>query len=152
MLSANSSFPAIIVLAVTLLPLPARAVLGGDAKSVQDDQARMRGSLRITQVAAYSVHEIQSASGMRIREYVSDEGKVFAVGFQGFRVPDMRLLLGQYFPQYQRAALVRRSGHGPLLIEEPGLVVQIAGHMRAFVGRAYVPHMIPEGVRVQSIR
>ena len=28
----------------------------------------------------------------------------------------------------------------------------IAGHMRAFVGRAYVPEMVPSGFRAETIR
>jgi Protein of unknown function (DUF2844) len=32
------------------------------------------------------------------------------------------------------------------------MVVQISGHMRAFLGRAYVPQMLPAGVRAEDIR
>jgi Protein of unknown function (DUF2844) len=32
------------------------------------------------------------------------------------------------------------------------LVIQISGHMRSFVGRAYVPQMVPAGVKVEDIR
>jgi len=37
-------------------------------------------------------------------------------------------------------------------IQEPGLVVQVAGHMRAFFGKAYVPQMLPAGIRAEDIR
>jgi hypothetical protein len=32
------------------------------------------------------------------------------------------------------------------------LVVQMAGHMRLFSGRAYVPQMLPAGVHAEDIR
>jgi hypothetical protein len=32
------------------------------------------------------------------------------------------------------------------------LVVRIGGHVRAFVGRAYVPEMLPSGVRAEDVQ
>jgi hypothetical protein len=43
-------------------------------------------------------------------------------------------------------------GRRPLVIEQPGLVVQIGGHPRAFAGRAYVPEMLPTGVRTEDVQ
>jgi len=70
-------------------------------------------------------------------------------------MPDLRQLLGGYFEQY-RTALQARSGprvsRRPVAIEQPGLVVQVGGHLRAFAGRAYVPDMLPSGVRAEEIQ
>ena len=41
---------------------------------------------------------------------------------------------------------------GPLLIQEPGLVVQSGGHMRAYFGRAYIPDQVPQGVNIEEIK
>jgi hypothetical protein len=90
-----------------------------------------------------------------VREFVSSAGKVFAVAWQGPIHPDLQQLLGTYYEQYTQAVQAQRAtrkGRGPLLIQEPGLVVQVSGHMRAFVGRAYVPQMMPAGVKVEDIR
>jgi hypothetical protein len=140
-------------------PVRARASLGGDAASVQADQIHLQGRRTIKAAASYSVHEIQGTAGTVVREYVSSEGKVFGIAWQGPWVPDMRQLLGSYFDQYARAnqsanqsqtgARIRR---GPMLVNEPGLVVQIGGHPRAFAGRAYVPEMLPSGVPAESIQ
>jgi hypothetical protein len=43
-------------------------------------------------------------------------------------------------------------GRKPLMIELPGLVVEQSGHARAFAGRAYVPDMLPTGVRTEEIQ
>ena len=138
---------------ILALPVPALAVLGGDAASVEADQVHMQGTLKVEGAETFTVHEIQAPSGTVVREYVSPAGKVFAIAWQGPWLPDLRQILGPYFEPYERAAAQnRRERHGPLLIEEPGLVVQLNGHMRAFVGRAYVPQMMPEGVHAEAIR
>lgn len=130
----------------------ASATLGEAAQSVRNDQVRMRGTLRSSQTQAYAVHEIQAPYGTLVREYVSpSSGKVFAITWQGPRIPDLQQLLGAYFEQYARAVQSRR-GHGPLIIEVPGLVVQSAGHQRSFTGRAYLPQEVPSGVRAHTLR
>ena len=129
--------------------------LGGDISSVQADQVHMQGSLKATANTAYAVHEIQGANGTAVREYVSNGGKVFGIAWQGPWHPDMRQLLGNYFNQYLQAVKAQNEGHirrGPLTIQLPGLVVEMGGHPRSFVGRAYVPEMMPEGVRAEDIR
>jgi uncharacterized protein DUF2844 len=138
-----------------LLPSPTFAALGGDVSTVQADQVHMQGTRRVQTGEAYSLHEIHAATGTVVREYVSPEGKVFAVAWQGPWFPDMRQLLGSYFEEYARAAQSQSStriGRRPLHIELPDLNVQIVGHPRAFAGRAYVPAMLPQGFRAEDIR
>ena len=140
---------------VFALSVSAFAALGGDATSVQVDQARMKGSLRSVQKESYAVHEITTSTGTLVREYVSPAGKVFGVAWQGAFVPDLQQLLGTYFEQYSQAAKEQRANHvgrRPLYIQKSGLVVQTGGHMRSYVGRAYVPEMLPQGVTADAIR
>jgi hypothetical protein len=142
---------AILIAAAT----PATGSLGGDAASVQADQVHMQGSRRTMVAKSYTVHEIQAATGTVVREFVSPEGKVFGVAWQGPWPPDMRQVLGSYFDQFVQAARSRggaRMGRRPLVINQPGLVVQTGGHMRAFAGRAYVPEMLPSGVGAENIQ
>ncbi len=134
---------------------PALAALGGDVASVQADQLHMQGTLRTTAATSYSVHEIQSPAGTVVREYVSSAGRVFAITWQGQWPPDMRQILGNYFEQYAQAAKAQssaRMGRKPLVIEQPGLVVQMGGHPRSFRGRAYVPDLLPSGVAAEAIQ
>jgi hypothetical protein len=138
-----------------LLPFPALASLGGDVTTVQADQTKMQGSLRTFNNNSYTLHEIQSSTGVAVKEYVSTSGKVFAVTWQGPFHPDLRQLLGTYFDQFEQAEQAQRAqrrGHGPVLIQQAGLVIQISGHMRAFVGKAYVPQMLPAGIHAEDIR
>lgn len=126
--------------------------LGDNVKTVQSDQVHMKAALRTTQGAGYEIHELQSESGVRVREYVSPAGQVFAVSWQGPFMPDLQKLLGVYFEQFAQAAKSKRVRRGPLIIRLPGLVVESSGHMRSFAGRAYVPQMLPQDVRAESIR
>ncbi|MGC1415010.1 MAG: DUF2844 domain-containing protein [Candidatus Acidiferrum sp.] len=143
------------ILAILAVPFPAAASLGGDVASVQADVAKMQASLQTSSSDSYTIHEIQAPTGVAVKEYVSSSGKVFAVTWQGSVHPDLQQLLGTYYDQYVQAVQAQRAhrrGRGPLLIQEPGLVIQITGHMRSFRGKAYVPQMLPAGVRVEDIR
>jgi Protein of unknown function (DUF2844) len=138
-----------------LISLPAFAGLGEDVSSVQADQAHIQGALRTTQTQSYTVHEIQAATGIVVREYVSSSGKVFGVAWQGSWPPDMRQILANYFEAYRQAAQAQVNAHAgrrPLVIEQPGLVVHSGGHMRWFAGQAYIPEMLPRGVTAEAIR
>jgi hypothetical protein len=131
------------------------AELGGDETSVAADELQIQGAKRTLRRAEnYAMHQFEGQSGTVVREYVSPAGKVFGVAWQGPRIPDLRQLLGAYYAQYESAASAVRSvrHRGPLLIQEPGLVVESDGHMRAYNGRAYVPDLLPAGVRAEEIR
>jgi hypothetical protein len=111
--------------------------------------------MRIVRNDAYSLHEIRSASGTMIREYVNSSGTVFAVAWDGPWLPDLRQVLGQHFDRYQAAMRARqraRTGRGAVVIDTTDLVVHMSGHPRAFVGRAYLPTLLPTGIQLESIR
>jgi len=137
-----------------LCALPCYASLGGDLSSVRDDQARINASLLVTQTSAYSVHELHSPTGQVIREYAAPSGKIFAVTWHGPWAPDLQHLLGSHFAEFQQAlqSSNRRAAHGPLFVEQGSLVVELGGHMRDFMGRAYLSDQLPAGVRAQEIR
>lgn len=132
------------------------ASLGGDSASVQTDRIRMQGALRqIVRRDAFTFHEMQSASGIVVREYLTSTGTVFGVAWQGATLPDLRQLLGSYFDRYQQEAARQartRKGHGPLTVDLGDVIVQSGGHPRAFSGRAYLPRLVPAGVTADAIR
>jgi hypothetical protein len=146
----------VIASVVLALPSSASASLGGDATTVQADQARLKGTLQNTPTNAYTVQEIKAPTGTVVREYLSPAGKIFAVVWQGPFLPDLCQLFGSYFEQFSQSAQKLRSQRprvrGPLLIQEPGLVVQSGGHMRAYFGRAYIPELVPQGIHIEEIQ
>ena len=134
------------------LPLFARAELGGTAASIEADRAQLKAVVRAQPATGYTVHELQDAGGLTVREYLSASGRVFAVGWNGPRIPNLQQLLGSYFTTFQSAARLRQGRRGPLHVERPDLVVTSSGHQRAFAGLAYVPALVPAGVSPQSLR
>jgi len=137
------------------LALPALAALGGDVASVHEDQAQMKGTLKTTQGTTYTVHEIKGAAGTVVREYVSPEGAVFGVAWQGPAIPNLQQILGSYFDTFSEAAQAQRAAHrgrGALYIQQPGLVVESTGHAHTFSGRAFDPGKLPQGVTINEIR
>jgi hypothetical protein len=142
-----------LVLLAAMIPLSASAALGGDMESVQADQAAMDASQRISAATDnYTVYELQTPTGIIIREYVSMSGTVFAVSWQGPLLPNLRQLLGPNFAKYTDAATSQRDGHGHLEVQMPDLVVESNGRVRSFFGQAYLPKCMPEGVAVTDIQ
>jgi hypothetical protein len=141
---------------LSLASLPALAGLGEDVSSVQKDRVAMKAQSRTsTPAAGYSVEQIQLPSGTVLNEYVSPEGKVFAISWHGPAKPDLRQAFGSYFQQYTTAA--QQAPHNPATrrhfqIRQPDLVVESGGRMRAFYGRGYVPSLLPPNVTADDIR
>jgi len=141
---------------ILILPLSAWAVLGDTAASVLSDQARIKGTLRSVDLHTYVMHEITSSDGSTVREFVTPQGAVFGVAWEGQFVPDLQQLLGPYYQQAEQAQKAQspsqRRGRGPVVIETPGLVVYETGHMRSFHGQAFIPQLVPQGVQASDIR
>jgi Protein of unknown function (DUF2844) len=135
-----------------LVAHPALAGLGGDYNSIAADRTKMQAGIRLLPAQQFTVHELQAPSGTTVREYVSFGGKVFAVTWRGPQMPDLQQLFGNYFGTYKGAAETMPGRHGPLIVNQPGLVVESGGHMRAFSGRAYVPQLMPQGVTADEIK
>ena len=138
-----------------LAAIPASASLGDSEASVQSDAQHIRASVRVSQKTNYTVHEMDGAAGTKIREYVSPEGKVFGVAWQGPARPDLQQLLGSYYArasQLVQQEKAQRNGRHPISIQQPDLVVQMGGHPRDFNGHVYVPSLTPSNVSAQEIR
>ena len=144
-----------LLAAVSLFSIQSYAALGGDAASVEADGARMKAQGQVTQASSYTLHELTSENGTVVREYLSSDGKVFAVAWQGPFLPDMQQLLGSYFDQYSSAVKANKQsyvGRHPLNLQLPGLVIQSSGYMRARHFRAYIPERVPVGVKEAELR
>ena len=136
-----------------LLALPAFAELGGNVSTVQNDQVRMKGTVKVTAGQGFAIHEITTPTGTVVREYANSAGTVFGVAWQGPWKPDMRQLLGAYFDRYLQASQEnKKHGRSPLQVKSDSLVVNSGGHPRAFSGRAFLPQMMPPNVTPEMIR
>ena len=142
---------------------PAFAVLGDNAASVLNDQARMKGTLQSIDRQTYVMHEITAPSGAKVREYVSPSGAVFGVAWEGQFPPNFEQLLGPYFQQIQQASAQEKTAgagseqqaphrRGPAVIQTSGIVFVQSGHTHSFHGQAYIPQLVPQGVAASDIR
>lgn len=117
------------------------------------DGAHMKAAVNVSPGARYSIHEMRSPDGTRVREFVSPAGHVFGVSWQGPHIPDLRQLLGEHFDEYmQEAERPGRAHRGVLHIETQDLVFESGGHMRFFSGRAYLRSELPDGADADAIQ
>ena len=140
------------LLAGMLAPGIATAALGEDGSTIERDVAHLQAQRSIAQSSAYSVHELALPGGTRVREYLTPAQQIFAITWSGPSIPDLQQLLGSYFPRFQSAAKAVGRARRPILMQEPDLVIQSGGHPRAFSGVAYLPHLVPPGVRADQIQ
>jgi len=143
-----------LLLISTLWFAPARASLGGGAESILADAEELQGVLQPSLHAHFQVQEIISENGILVREFMSRGGLVFAISWQGPAMPDLKQLLGAQYAAYAAAieAQKRPGLRRAVRIATPDLVVESEGHLRAFVGRSYLPGLIPAGVSVDELR
>ena len=133
-------------------PAPIWASLGQTTASVAADQRQMSGELRSTIRSGYTMHEITSANGARVREYVSPSGVVFGVAWSGPFMPNLSQLLGSYFSEFQQATQSTPGRRRALAIDTGKLVVESTGHVRSFHGRAYVPGLLPQNISAEVVQ
>jgi hypothetical protein len=132
--------------------VPAWAVLGQYESSVSSDQQALQGEVRQEVRPGYRFHQITSANGAIVREYVSPAGLVFGIAWQGPFMPNLRQLLGSYFNELQAARAGARHHGGPMIVRTDKLVLVSGGHMRFYHGHAYVPSLLPSNVSAEVVR
>ena len=134
---------------------PVWAALGQPAATVERDRVMMKGQRHSRTGAGYSIETI-TVAGMQIKEYASGDGVVFAVVWRGTGVPDLKLLLGEYFEEYREGVTAARNRRPrvrePFRMKSERLVVERAGHSRSLWGRAYLPSHVPSGVKPEDIQ
>jgi Protein of unknown function (DUF2844) len=133
-------------LALLLGAAPAWAARGQPASSVQSDQTYFRGTLEEMSRQGYTLHQISAPDGTVVREYVSPEGTVFGVSWQGSAMPNLSQLLGSYMADFRQASQSPHGRRQPLVVRNDRVVIESGGHMRAFHGRAYVPNLVPNNL------
>ena len=142
-------------LALALLAAPlAWAGLGQPQSSIDTDGVRLHARRSLARAAQYNVHELKTADGSRVRQFVASNGRVFAVSWNTLYKPDLRALLGDAFPGYQGAArqAAQRGGiQRQFRHQEGDLVLQSSGHLHVFAGYAYRRSLLPQGLSVQAL-
>ena len=129
----------------------ARAALGDDVSAVENDRIRMHASLRVLKHSTHDVHEMATAIGTKVREFVGKDGKVFAVSWSGGWRPNLRDIMGSHYDRFITNTRGHRRQRGPARIEIPGMVVFVGGYLRMSFGYVYLPDRFPAGFSPQDI-
>lgn len=143
-----------VLLILVLAQIPAWAVLGQTEATVTSDQQRMKTEDRVQAFASYKVHQLTTTNGPTVREYVSPQGLVFGVAWQGRFMPNMNQLLGTYVTNLQNATPAQtqiRHLRG-LNVKTSDFVYSNFCHMQMCTGRAYVPAFVPSNVSAEVVR
>ena len=129
----------------------AQAHLGGTQASIQADGLAWQAPAVAAAAsgARFTVFTHTTPEGVKVRQFLSATGLVFAVAWDGPVLPDMERLLGDQFPLYQNALLQRKRS---VRVDMPALSLESGGMMRAFVGRAYLPGQLPAGVNAVELQ
>lgn len=146
---------------------PAAAALGGSPRTIEADRAHLAASISSRSTTTHTVHALAMPNGSVVREFVNNDGVVFAVTWRGPGRPDLRQLLGGAFDTFQATVAgpdsntaVASNGavahHGRLrrglVFEQRNLVVHSAGHPGAFFGFACLPQQTPAGFSPDALQ
>jgi len=142
------------LLILTLGAAPAWAILGESESSLGSDRQVLRGTDRQEFRQGYKLHQIISADGTVVKEFVSPAGLIFAVAWQAPRMPNLQQLLGSNVTELQAVlhSRTRRHSGGPLIVRKDKLVFVSGGHLRSFHGYAYVPGLVPDNVSPERLQ
>jgi hypothetical protein len=131
---------------------PALAALGDDVSAVEQDRVRMHASLEVRRNANYEIHELSTAVGGTVREFVGQNGKVFAVSWSGGWRPNLRDIMGAHYDRYIAHTRGKRRTQGPGRIELPGMVVFMGTYLRTSFGHVYLTDQLPAGFSPEGIQ
>ena len=129
-----------------------QAALGGAPEGFGG--ASTTAAANVTSTGAnYIVRETTLATGTQVHEYVSPGGIVFAVTWAGPILPDLKALLGPYFDtMVAEAQTAPRAGRSRVRVNQPEVVINSGGHMRAYEGSAWIPAQLPAGLNPDDLR
>jgi hypothetical protein len=129
---------------LSLAAVPAHAALGDAAA------APAGATTRSLAAGAARVTTWRDESSMTVNEYVANAtGTVFAYTWEGPAQPRLDTLLGRYATEWRSAAAaLHAAGRDDLhaaRVDGAHVVVETGGHMRAYVGRVWLPAALPAG-------
>jgi hypothetical protein len=141
-------------LGLIMATTPVWATLGQSEASVTSDELQMKSEHRVQTLQNYKVHELTTADGATVREYVSPQGSVFGVTWHGHSAPDMNQVLGTYVNNMQTATpeqtkIQPRRG---ITVKTKDFVYSNFCRLRMCSGSAYVPSLMPSNVSAEVLR
>lgn len=135
---------------LAFLPPLAQATLGQKIGAQIKSFSTQRSPLTNQQIKFQTSTEGPNA----IREYINDDGVVFAVSWNGLNMPALDLLLGVHFTEFKIAAAMQSQNKGrrSFNVEGPNIEVHTFGHMRDIRGIAFIKSLLPAGLKWEELQ
>ena len=133
---------------------PAFAALGEHESTICAESVRMHAQRAVSAKPAYSITDLRTGDGSKVRQYISENGMVFAVSWNTLYKPDLSTLLGVTYSAYVAAAhnAAKRQGiQRNFRHESLDVVVQSTSHLNIFSGFAFRLSMLPKGFNLNTI-
>ncbi len=136
------------------LSTQASATLGEPESSVAADAQDIPSS-QVTAPGSGPERFYEIASGLAdVREYVNSSGVVYALTWNGRGHPHLKSILGSYYKEYKAArdkGEAQEMGRSSLTTTA-NVVVKLSGLRNHMGGRAYVPALVPTGVKAEALK
>ena len=149
---------AIILSSVLLLSAgSAHAVLGEKISSKQmaaKAQTSAKATARSANGSWSSISEV--LDGSNVKEFMDSNDVIFAVTWSGAVAPDLSALFGTYFQEYTDAKkslrATRAMNRQGISLQTSKLRVDQGGHGHSVHGRAWIPDLMPAGVKPEDLQ
>jgi hypothetical protein len=131
------------------LPLFAHAELGGNLASITQEQKTFGSTLTSSPQSSYTIYIQNISPDLVIKEYVSNSGNIFGLTWKGSALPNLQILLGNYYSNYLSA---QQKSPRLIFLQDDNLVIESGGVMGGYTGRAYLPKEVPGGMAPVAIQ
>jgi Protein of unknown function (DUF2844) len=130
-------------------PILAQAELGGNLASITQEQKTFGSTLTTSPQSNYTIYIQNISPDLVIKEYVSNSGNIFGVAWKGSTLPNFQIILGNYYSNYLSA---QQQNPRSVFVRDDNLVLESGGMMGGYIGRAYLPKQLPEGMTPTAIQ
>ena len=137
-----------ILFLVGLVPSVCQAELGSNIASVMAEKTEFNSQLTTSNQYGVTVYIQTLSSGTVIQEYASADGVIFALSWSGRELPNLQVILGNYFKDYLTGI---KQSRGAFSINTESIAIQSAGMMGAFQGFAFLPKQAPVGFTIKNL-
>ncbi|MCE7528026.1 DUF2844 domain-containing protein [Polynucleobacter sp. IMCC 30228] len=132
-----------------VLPMVSQAELGGNLASINLEQKTFGSTLTSSPQTGYTIYSQNINPGLVIKEYLTNNGNVFAVTWKGPNLPNFQVVLGSYYSNYLTAL---QNNPRAIFFQDDNIVIESGGVMGGYVGRAYLPKQFPAGMTSANIQ
>jgi hypothetical protein len=99
------------------------------------------------------VHELKNGRH-EIRQFADANGRIYAVAWSGAGHPDLSVVLGSFYAEYEQARAQRgaNTGSRSSRYETANLVITLSAAPRSSIGLVYIPAYLPPDVKPEDLK